>query len=62
MLKADWTNYDDRITEALKALDRAAVPVNVLYVPGREAPVILPNILTVDNVKAALTELDKAAS
>lgn len=62
MLKADWTNYDERITEALKALDRAAVPVNVLYVPGREAPVILPNILTVDNVKAALAELDKKAS
>lgn len=58
-LKADWTNYDERITAALKALDRAAVPVNVLYVPGREAPVILPNILTSDNVKAALAELDK---
>jgi thiol:disulfide interchange protein len=57
-LKADWTNYDERITAALKALDRAAVPVNVLYVPGQEAPVILPNILTVDNVKAALAELD----
>lgn len=57
-LKADWTNYDERITEALKALDRAAVPVNVLYVPGREAPVILPNLLTVDNVTAALRELD----
>jgi hypothetical protein len=31
----------------------------VLYVPGREEPVILPNILTVGNVKAALAELDK---
>jgi thiol:disulfide interchange protein len=58
-LKADWTNYDERITSALKQLDRAAVPVNVLYVPGGEEPVILPNILTVDNVKAALAELDK---
>jgi thiol:disulfide interchange protein len=58
-LKADWTNYDPRITEALKSLDRAAVPVNVLYVPGRDEPVILPNLLTVDNVKAALSELDK---
>lgn len=57
-LKADWTNYDERITAALKALDRAAVPVNVLYVPGQEDPVILPNLLTVDNVKAALAELD----
>ena len=58
-LKADWTNYDERITAALKALDRAAVPVNVLYVPGRDEPLILPNILTVSNVTAALAELDK---
>ncbi len=56
-LKADWTNDDPRITEALKKLDRAAVPVNVLYVPGKEEPVILPNLLTVDNVKAALAEV-----
>jgi thiol:disulfide interchange protein len=59
-LKADWTNYDPIITDALKALDRAAVPVNVLYVPGREDPIILPNLLTVSNVTAALAEIDKA--
>lgn len=57
-LKADWTNYDERITDALKALDRAAVPVNVLYVPGKDAPVILPNLLTVDNVKSVLAEVE----
>lgn len=56
-LKADWTNYDERITDALKKLDRAAVPVNVLYIPGKEEPVILPNLLTVENVKAALAEV-----
>lgn len=56
-LKADWTNYDERITDALKALDRAAVPVNVLYVPGKEAPVILPNLLTVETVKGVLREV-----
>ena len=56
-LKADWTNYDERITEALKKLDRAAVPVNVLYVPGKEEPVILPNLLTVENVKETLAEV-----
>ena len=60
MMKADWTNPDDRISAALTELQRAAVPVNVLYIPGRAEPLILPSNLTVDNVKAALAELDKA--
>lgn len=60
LLKADWTNYDDRITQALEKLERAAVPVNALYIPGKNEPVILPEILTVDNVKAALGHLDNA--
>ena len=62
MLKADWTNPDDRISDALTELKRAAVPVNVLYIPGRAEPLILPNNLTVDNVKAALAELDKGSA
>jgi thiol:disulfide interchange protein len=57
MLKADWTNPDDRISDALTELKRAAVPVNVLYIPNRAEPLILPNNLTVENVKAALKEL-----
>ena len=60
MMKADWTNPDDRISAALTELQRAAVPVNVLYISGRAEPLILPSNLTVDNVKAALAELDKA--
>lgn len=60
-LKADWTNNDPRITQALADLDKAAVPVNILYVPGRKEPVMLPEILTVDVVKTALAELDKVA-
>lgn len=57
LLKADWTNEDPRITEALSALGKAAVPVNVLYQPGQDAPVILPELLSVDNVSAALAQL-----
>jgi len=57
LLKADWTNEDPRITEALSALGKAAVPVNVLYLPGQAAPVILPELLSVDNVSAALAKL-----
>ena len=57
LLKADWTNEDPRITEALSALGKAAVPVNVLYLPGQDAPVILPELLSVDNVSTALAQL-----
>lgn len=55
LLKADWTNYDDRITAVLRdEYHKAAVPVNVYYAPGSTAPVVLSELLTVDNVTAAL--------
>jgi thiol:disulfide interchange protein len=57
LLKADWTNEDPRITQALSALGKAAVPVNVLYAPGKDDPVILPELLTVDNVTAVFKDL-----
>ncbi|AGX87377.1 protein-disulfide reductase DsbD family protein [Candidatus Symbiobacter mobilis] len=52
-LRADWTRRDPAIAEALARLGRSGVPVHVLYVPGRE-PLLLPEWLTVDNVRAAL--------
>ncbi len=45
-LKADWTNQDARITKALARFNRSAVPFNILYIPGIEDPVILPEVLT----------------
>jgi thiol:disulfide interchange protein len=57
MLRADWTNDDPRIGAALEQLGKAAIPVNALYSPGKEEPVILPELLTVDNVTAALRTL-----
>ncbi len=60
MLKADWTAYDPVITKTLQdEFQEQAVPVNVLYIPGREKGLVLPKLLTVDNVKAAFAELDK---
>lgn len=57
LLKADWTDYDPVITRTLKSeFNVEAVPLNVLYIPGRAKPVILPNLLTVENVKAAFAE------
>ena len=57
LLKADWTNEDPRITEALSQLGKAAVPVNVLYVPGKTDPVVLPELLSVENVSEALGQI-----
>lgn len=57
LLKADWTNEDPRITKALSDLGKAAVPVNALYLPGKPEPLVLPELLTVDNVSAALSQI-----
>ena len=37
-LKADYTNYDPRISTVLAELKRRAVPVNALYRPGEPEP------------------------
>ncbi|MCB1277057.1 thioredoxin family protein [Prosthecobacter sp.] len=58
-LKADWSDPDESIRLALEALGKRAVPVNVLYIPGVEDPFILDELLTVDNVTAALKKLEK---
>jgi thiol:disulfide interchange protein len=45
-LRADWTNKDPRITAELAAYQRSAVPFNVVWLPGKDAPVLLPELLT----------------
>jgi len=54
LLKADWTNRDDRITEALARFDRSAVPFNLVYGPGATDPIELPEILTPGTVLKAM--------
>jgi thiol:disulfide interchange protein len=53
LLRADWTRRDPAITAALAKLGRNGVPVYVIYQPGR-APVVLSEILGVDEVRSAL--------
>jgi thiol:disulfide interchange protein DsbD len=53
-MKADWTRHDPAITTALKALGRSGVPLYVLYADDQSAPVILPQVLTSENVITAL--------
>ncbi len=56
-LKADYTNEDPAILAAFTALGRGAIPVNALYIPGQQAPLILPELLTVENVSDALRKI-----
>lgn len=55
-LRADWTNKDPKITEALARYQRSAVPFNLIWFPGKAAPVILPELLTPGIVLNALKE------
>jgi thiol:disulfide interchange protein DsbD len=62
LFKADWTRYDDAITQALAGLGRSGVPAYALYVPGEASPRLLPEALTPGIVLDALAKLPKAAS
>jgi thiol:disulfide interchange protein DsbD len=55
-VRGDWTNQDPRITAELAKYRRSAVPFNLVWLPGREAPVILPEVLTPGVVLRAVGE------
>ena len=61
-LKADWTRQDPKITAALAALGRNAVPVYALYPPGESEPRLLPEVLTPSLVLAEIDRLPAAKS
>lgn len=58
-MRADYTNEDEDIKKSFEALGKGAVPVNALYLPDRKEPLLLPELLTVENVSAALRNLEK---
>jgi len=57
LVRADWTNRDAEITNALEAHGRSGVPVYVLYAGDGSEPVLLPEVLTEDIVLDALDDL-----
>jgi thiol:disulfide interchange protein DsbD len=59
-MRADWTNGDARITQALAQFGRNGVPLYVLYDSTGE-PTVLPEILTEGVVLAALDKVKLAA-
>ncbi|HEX5805440.1 MAG TPA: protein-disulfide reductase DsbD domain-containing protein [Macromonas sp.] len=56
LLRADWTQRDPVVTEALRQLGRNGVPVYALYAPGRP-PHILTEILDTEEVLSAFAGL-----
>jgi len=56
LLRADWTRQDPAITAALAQLGRSGVPVYVFYAAGK-APVVLSEVLSVDEVRSAIAAL-----
>jgi len=62
LLRADWTRYDDSITQALNSFGRSGVPTYALYVPGEKSPRLLPEVLTPGIVIGALAQLPHPAS
>jgi suppressor for copper-sensitivity B len=51
---ADWTRADPAVTRFLSGFGRSGIPFDVVYGPKAPAGIVLPEILTQDNVLAAL--------
>jgi thiol:disulfide interchange protein len=49
-LRGDWTNQDPAITAELAKYHRSAVPFNQVWLPGKDEPVLLPELLTPSKV------------
>lgn len=56
LLRADWTRRDPAVTAALAGLGRNGVPVYAIYKNG-QAPQVLAEVLSVEEVRAALARL-----
>ena len=57
LLRADWTDKNDRILGFMSNFDRYGIPLNIIYGPKNKEGVILPEILTKTIVINALDEL-----
>lgn len=55
LLKADWTQYDPKITAELASVNRSGVPTYVIYPAGKTSNAdVLPELLTKDIVAKAI--------
>lgn len=51
IMRGDWTNNDEVITQALAAFNRNSVPLYVYYPPGKGEAHLLPQILTIKMIE-----------
>jgi len=60
LVRADWTNADETITQALNTLGRSGVPTYAIY-PGstQEPPHVLPEVLTPGIVVDAINQVQQ---
>ncbi len=58
-LKADWTDRNEEITQALARFGRNGVPLYVLYPGGGREPVVLPEVILPSTVLEALEQVDR---
>jgi thiol:disulfide interchange protein DsbD len=56
LLIADWTSKDPTITRALAAFNRSAIPFNLIYSPGANEPLIMPELFGAGTVLDKLRE------
>jgi thiol:disulfide interchange protein DsbD len=54
LLRADWTRRDAAISAELALLNRSGVPVYALYAPGADAPRLLSELPSIEEVRSAL--------
>ena len=58
-VKADWTNQDEAITQALEGYGKNSIPLYVFYAAGSSKPVLLPELITPDLVIETLRKAGK---
>ena len=50
LLRADWTNKDEKILNFMSNYGRYGIPLNIIYGPKNQEGIILPEILTPSKV------------
>lgn len=58
-MQADWTKPDEKISAFLARFGRYGIPMNVVFGPGSPQGIVLPEILTKDSVKDALSRASR---
>jgi len=54
LFQADWTKRNDEIAEFLAMNGRFGIPFDILFSPRLETPIILPEILTAEQLLDAI--------